>query len=297
MTTQVKKIWLLSLTLVSFGMPLLFKLHSSISKVPNVAPPPPKTISYEQRTLPQSVVHILSIPTDSRFLITPAISDKVATVDEFSKQHRVKAILNAGFFDPVNQKSTSHVMISGRVVANPQDNPRLINNPNLKPYLSKIFNRTEFRRYLCGETVTYDITPHNESPLAGCQLLDAVGGGPNLLPELTSEQEGFVDKVNGRDAIDSNRPSSRTAIGITDDGNILLVMVAQKPNVRLAKSGMSLPELAAFMQTLGAKKAMNLDGGSSSSLYYNGKTFYGKLNLVRKPIKRQVKSVLLVQEN
>jgi Phosphodiester glycosidase len=294
---QVKKIWLLSLTLVSFGMPLLFKLHSSISKVPNVAPSPPKTISYEQRTLPQSVVHILSIPTDSRFLITPAISEKVATVDEFAKKHQVKAILNAGFFDPVNQKSTSHVVISGSVVANPKNNERLVNNPSLKPYLSKIFNRTEFRRYLCGETVTYDITPHNESPLSGCQLVDAVGGGPNLLPELTSEQEGFVDKVNGRDAIGNNQPSSRTALGITDDGNIILVMVAQKPNVRLAKSGMSLPELADFMKTLGAKKAMNLDGGSSSSLYYNGKTVYGKLNLVRKPIKRQVKSVLLVQEN
>ncbi|MBD2355159.1 phosphodiester glycosidase family protein [Tolypothrix sp. FACHB-123] len=297
MGIQVKKIWLLSLTLISFGMPLLFKLHSSISKVPNVAPSPPKTITYEQRTLPQSVVHILSIPNDRRFLVTVAIADKVATVEEFARKQQVKAILNAGFFDPVNQKSTSHVVIAGRVVADPTDNERLVKNPNLKPYLNKIFNRTEFRRYLCGETVTYDITPHNELPLAGCQLLDAVGGGPNLLPELTSEQEGFVDQANGRDAIGSNQPSSRTAIGITDDGNILLVMVAQKPNVRLAKSGMNLSELAAFMKTLGAKKAMNLDGGSSSSLYYNGKTIYGKLNLVRKPIKRQVKSVLLVQEN
>lgn len=293
----MKKIWLLGLTIVSFGMPLLFKLHSSISVVPTVPPSPPKTIRYEQRTLPQSIVHILSIPTDSQFVVTPAISPKVATVQQFAQQYQAKAILNAGFFDPVNQKSTSYIVISGREVANPKDNERLVNNPNLKPYLSKIFNRAEFRRYQCGDTVTYDIVLHNESPLAGCQLLDAVGGGPGLLPEITSEQEGFVDKSNGRDAIGTNQPSSRSAVGITDDGNIVLLMVAQKPNVRLAKSGMTLSELADFLKTLGVKKAMNLDGGSSSSLYYNGKSVYGKLNIVRKPIQRPVKSVLLVQEN
>ncbi|QIR40817.1 phosphodiester glycosidase family protein [Tolypothrix sp. PCC 7910] len=293
----MKKIWLLGLTLVSFGILLLFKLHSSISVVPTVPSSPPKTIRYEQRSLPQSIVHILSIPTDSRFVVTPAISPKAATVQQFAQQHQAKAILNAGFFDPVNQKSTSYVVISGREVANPKDNERLVNNPNLKPYLSKIFNRAEFRRYQCGDTVTYDIVLHNESPLAGCQLLDAVGGGPGLLPEISSEQEGFVDKSNGRDAIGTNQPSSRSAVGITDDGNIVLVMVAQKPNVRLAKSGMTLPELVDFMKTLGVKKAMNLDGGSSSSLYYNGKTVYGKLNILRKPIQRPVKSVLLVKES
>jgi len=268
-----------------------------MSVVPTVALSPPKTIRYQQRTLPQSIVHILSIPTDSRFVVTPALSEKVATVEEFAQHHQAKAILNAGFFDPVNQKSTSYVVLSGRVVADPKENERLVNNPNLKPYLSKIFNHTEFRRYLCGETVTYDIAPHNESPLAGCQLVDAVGGGPNLLPELTSEQEGFVDKAHGRDAIGNNQANARTAVGITDDGRIVLVMVAQKPKVRLAKSGMSLPQLADLMKSLGVKKAMNLDGGSSSSLYYDGKTFYGKLNLLRKPIKRPVKSVLLVEEN
>ncbi|MBD2215033.1 phosphodiester glycosidase family protein [Nostoc linckia FACHB-104] len=293
----MKKIWLLGLILVSFGIPLLFKLHSSISVVPTVPSSPPKTIRYEQRSLPQSIVHILSIPTDSQFVVTPAISPKAATVQQFAQQHQAKAILNAGFFDPVNQKSTSYVVISGGEVANPKDNERLVNNPNLKPYLSKIFNRAEFRRYQCGDTVTYDIVLHNESPLAGCQLLDGVGGGPGLLPEITSEQEGFVDKSNGRDAIGTNQPSSRSAVGISDDGNIVLVMVAQKPNVRLAKSGMTLPELADFMKTLGVKKAMNLDGGSSSSLYYNGKTVYGKLNILRKPIQRPVKSVLLVKEN
>ena len=71
-------------------------------------------------------------------------------------------------------------------------------------------------------------------------------------------------------------------------------MVAQKSETP-ATSGMSLPALADFMKTLGVEKAMNLDGGSSSSLYYNGKSFYGKVDLEGNSVKRPGKSVLLVQ--
>ncbi len=287
----MRKIWFLGLTLASLGT--LFVLRLSLPSKSSVPTTPAKTIRYEQRTLPQSVAHILVIPANSKFVVTPALSDKVATVEEFARKHQVKAIANAGFFDPVNQKSTSHVVIAGRVVADPQKNERLVNNPNLKSYLSQILNRTEFRRYQCGQTIRYDIVLHNQSPPAGCQLVDAIGAGPGLLPEITSVQEGFVDRTNGRDALGSNQPNARTAVGITRDGSVVIVMVAQKPSD--SASGMSLPELRDLMKTLGVQKAMNLDGGSSSSLYYNGKTFYGKLNLEGNPLKRPVKSVLIVQ--
>lgn len=58
---------------------------------------------------------------------------------------------------------------------------------------------------------------------------------------------------------------------------------------------MSLPELAKFMQTLGIETAMNLDGGGSSALYYQGKTFSGKISSKGERIHRPVKSVLLVK--
>ncbi|MEH2297328.1 phosphodiester glycosidase family protein [Nostoc sp.] len=292
----MRKIKLLALILISLAMVLWFNLRSSTPSISTVASSPPKTIRYFERTLPQSIAHILLIPANSRFLVTPALSQKVATVEEFAQKHRAVAILNAGFFDPVNQKSTSYVVIQGKLVANSKENERLVNNPNLKPYLGQIFNRTEFRRYLCGQTLRYDIALHSQSPPAGCQLVDAIGAGPRLLPELTSVQEGFVDNANKRDALGSNQPNARTAVGITLDGSVVLVMVAQKSSAP-ANSGVSLPALADFMKTLGADKAMNLDGGSSSSLYYKGKTFYGKVDLEGNSIKRRVKSVLLVQEN
>jgi exopolysaccharide biosynthesis protein len=293
---NVRKIKLLALILISLAMVLWFNLRSSTPLIPAIAASPAKTIRYLERTLPQSIAHILLIPANSRFLVTPALSEKVGTVEEFAQKHRAVAILNAGFFDPANQKTTSYIVRQGKLVANPKENERLVNNPNLKPYLGQIFNRSEFRRYLCGQTISYSIALHSQSPPAGCQLVDAIGAGPSLLPELTLVKEGFVDNDNKRDALGSNQPNARTAVGITRDGSVVLVMVAQKPSAP-ANSGVSLPALADLMKTLGADKAMNLDGGSSSSLYYKGKTFYGKVDLEGNSIKRPVKSVLLVQEN
>ncbi|MEH1780932.1 MAG: phosphodiester glycosidase family protein [Nostoc sp.] len=292
----MRKIKLLALILISLAMVLWFNLRFSTPSIPTIAASPPKTIRYLERTLPQSIAHILLIPANSRFLVTPALSEKVATVEEFAQKHQAAAILNAGFFDPGNQKTTSYVVIQGKLVADPKENERLVNNPNLKPYLGQIFNRTEFRRYLCGQTIRYSIALHSQSPSAGCQLVDAIGAGPRLLPELTLVKEGFVDNPNKRDALGSNQPNARTAVGITHDGNVVFVMVTQKPSTP-ANSGISLPALADLMKTLGAEQAMNLDGGSSSSLYYKGKTFYGKVDLEGISIKRPVKSVLLVQEN
>ncbi|KAB8335535.1 phosphodiester glycosidase family protein [Scytonema tolypothrichoides VB-61278] len=287
----MRKMWILAGVFVSATVLLLF-FRTATSKETNLIT---KTIKYEQRNLPNSIVHILNIPSNSQFVVTPALSSQLNTVEEFAKQHQAVAIINAGFFDPVNQKTTSIIFQQGKLIANPKDNERLVNNPDLKPYLDKILNRAEFRRYLCEQTVRYSITLHSEPLQVGCQLVDAVGGGPQLLPELTLVQEGFVDNANRRDALGSTKPNARTAIGITGDGTIVLVMVAQKPDVP-ANSGMSLPELARFMKTLAVEKAMNLDGGSSSSLYYDGKTFYGKVDSNRSLVKRPVKSVLIVQE-
>lgn len=266
---------------------------------------PEKNISYQQYTLAQSEIHVLLIPSQSRFLVTPAFSPYLNTVEQFQDKHRriaqsqvpgAIAIINGGFFDPNNQKTTSAVVLQGKLVADPRQNDRLINNSNLKPYLAKILNRSEFRRYLCGKSVRYDIVLHNASPPTGCQLIDALGGGPQLLPELTLEEEGFVDSAHSRDALGSTQPNARSAVGITRDGSIVLVMIAQKPKTP-HNSGMSLPAVADFLKSLGVQKAMNLDGGSSSSLYYNGKSFYGKVDLDGNRIKRPVKSILMVRES
>lgn len=296
----MKNFFLLSLVVLGSGV-LWFSIpYSKRSETPSsvVLPTPEKDIQYNSYTLKQSVVHTLLIPASARFVVTPAVSPELSTLANLAQHHQAIAAINGGFFDPVNQKSTSRVVLQGQLVANPTQNDRLMNNPKLAPYLKKILNRTEFRRYLCGQTFRYDIALHIEPPLPGCQLVDALGGGPRLLPELNLIQEGFWDVSNGeiiRDPLSSNQPNARSAVGITSDGSVLWVMVAQKPESPPTSSGMSLPALAALMKTKGVEEAMNLDGGSSSSFYYKGKTFYGKVNETGNLVKRPVKSVLLIQ--
>ena len=263
-----------------------------------VSPSAQKDLQYQTHRIQQSVVHTLLIPASSRFVLTPAISPGLSSLESFAQKHGAIAAINGGFFDPENQQSTSYVMQQGVWVADPRQNKRLMNNPRLIPYLQKILNRTEFRRYRCGQTIRYDIALHREASLPGCQLLDALGGGPRLLPELTEVEEGFVDFANGkiiRDPLGSKRPNARSAIGMTRDGSLLVVMVAQKPEAPTT-SGLSLPALAAFMKAQGVEQAMNLDGGSSSSFYYKGKTVYGKVNEKGNRVRREVFSVLLIQE-
>ncbi|WP_313949371.1 phosphodiester glycosidase family protein [Leptolyngbya sp. FACHB-261] len=262
-----------------------------------MASPPAQTLQYNTHSLEQSLIHTLLIPSGSRFSVLPALSQSVEPLADFAQKYQAVAVLNGGFFDPQNRKSTSYLVLQGQIVADPRLNERLMNSDRLAPYLPKILNRSEFRRYRCEAVIHYDIALHSEPLPLGCQLVDAIGGGPRLLPELTSVEEGFTDFANGqmiRDAIGSSQPNARTAVGITQDGSVLWVMVAQTPEAP-ATSGLSLPELANFMKSLGVQKAMNLDGGSSSSLYYNGQTFYGKVNQQGEPVQRPVKSVLLLQ--
>jgi hypothetical protein len=269
----------------------------------SVSPTPQKTLEYQVYTLPRSTVYTIKIPPDSLFEVVPAVSETVKTLEELARrnqavdQSQVIAAINGGFFDPQNQKSTSPIFLQGQQVVRPEDNERLMTNPDLLPYLDRILNRTEFRRYRCGSTWRYAIARRQELPPADCQLDASLGGGPRLLPDLTLAQEGFLETQNGkvvRDSLGYNQPNARSAVGLTADGSVLLVMVAQKPNVA-PPSGMTLPELADFMKSLKIEAGMNLDGGSSSALYYGGKTFWGKVNETGEPVQRPIKSALLVK--
>ena len=59
----------------------------------------------------------------------------------------------------------------------------------------------------------------------------------------------------------------RTAIGIIDDLHYVFVVSDGRAD---DSEGLSLYELATFMQQLGVKTAYNLDGGGSSTMYFNG---------------------------
>lgn len=297
---------LMILMLITSGLGGCTRTASSSAPPPTGSPTPttiasPKPLEYRVHRLPRSDVHTLIIPAQSPYELTVAIAPQLQTVEAFAKQHRAIAVLNGGFFDPKNQKTTSAIMIDTQPVAKPEDNERLMANPDLLPYLDKILNRSEFRRYVCSNAGAaalqpYAIARRQELPPPECQLQWALGAGPRILPILTGEAEGFIVKEKNmvvRDALGSQQGNARSAIGLRGDGSVVLVMAAQRSDVA-SGSGLSLPELAEFMQKLGVKQGLNLDGGSSSSFFFQGEMFYGKLNDQGQAIARPVKSVLLV---
>jgi hypothetical protein len=61
----------------------------------------------------------------------------------------------------------------------------------------------------------------------------------------------------------------RTGLGVTAEGHVLLAVVDGRASLHHSV-GVSLAELAAVMQWLGCRDAMNLDGGGSSVMYVAG---------------------------
>ena len=60
----------------------------------------------------------------------------------------------------------------------------------------------------------------------------------------------------------------RTAIGIIDNLHYIFVVSDGRTS---SSEGLTLYQLAEFMQSLGAVTAYNLDGGGSSTMYFNGR--------------------------
>lgn len=260
----------------------------------------------ERKTFPQGTFYALKVPVDSPFRVSPALSKTLAVVDSPHWKTLVKPspvfLINGGFFDPGNSLSASFVFESGMLTGDPRINPQLVNNPSLTPYLPKIFNRSEFRVYLCRKAsapfqTRYDITTH-QSPIPGdCLLQSSLGAGPALLPKLEDKQEGFVDDdASGkriRDPIGVCQRNARSAVAITARGDVILAMGAQNP-AEAKNSGFTLAEMASLLKARGAVKAMALDGGSSTALVYQGQPFFGKRGKEGGFVKRPVKSVLVV---
>jgi Phosphodiester glycosidase len=110
-----------------------------------------------------------------------------------------------------------------------------------------------------------------ELPLAEQQLV--VGGGPRLLARgrvvVRSRPEGFapLDAPSFFGSFVASR-HPRTLGGVRPDGRVLLVTIdGRRPGW---SAGVTLPEAARVMRALGARDALNLDGGGSTTMTVRG---------------------------
>lgn len=85
--------------------------------------------------------------------------------------------------------------------------------------------------------------------------------GPALL------MNGSIAVTEDEEVGKAKASNPRTAIAILDDLHYLFIVSDGRTN---ESEGLSLYELAEFIQSLGGVTAYNLDGGGSSTMYFNG---------------------------
>lgn len=130
----------------------------------------------------------------------------------------------------------------------------------------------------------------NESEVDVNTLLEK--GAYNILsfgPALIENEKVMVSQNEEVGKAMASNP--RTAIGIIDDLHYVFVVSDGRTN---ESEGLSLYELAEFMQTIGTKTAYNLDGGGSSTIYFNGKVINNPTTNGNKISERGVSDIVYI---
>lgn len=207
---------------------------------------------------------------------------------EIHNESGAKLTINAGYFDPENQKSISYVVMDSQTYEDPMLNENLLANPFLRKNLNKILNRTEFRIVECDHKIyKYEMVPHNSPVDFACDVKYAVQGGPLILPQLRLEEELFLvkdgDKVV-RESCSVLHKVARTVLGLKNGELHILIITDEHP--------MDMYEVKELCKKLGFERAMGLDGGSSTSMNYKDK--YNVISTKGDGAGRQLKSFILV---
>ena len=106
----------------------------------------------------------------------------------------------------------------------------------------------------------------DEDDITAEELLEK--GAQNVLafgPALV--ENGSVSVTENEEVGKAMASNPRTAIGIIDENHYVFVVADGRTS---DNEGLSLYELAEFMESLGVQTAYNLDGGGSSTMYFNG---------------------------
>ncbi|MCA9564141.1 MAG: phosphodiester glycosidase family protein, partial [Myxococcales bacterium] len=159
------------------------------------------------------------------------------TTSEMGRAAGAVAAVNGGFFDTGGCESVSLVVIDGELIA------------------TNVATRSAFGIDEHGDPMIDLVAAGEDWPEAD----HAVGG----LPRLVAGGLAAVQTESGLNASFAGR-NPRTAVGITEQGNVMLAAFDGRTT---AGAGLSLDELAERMVEHGAFEAVNLDGGGSTEMW------------------------------
>ncbi|MCC8192755.1 MAG: phosphodiester glycosidase family protein [Ruminococcus sp.] len=130
----------------------------------------------------------------------------------------------------------------------------------------------------------------SESEVTTDELLES--GAEQVLsfgPALVVDGEASVSE--GEEVGKAKASNPRTAIGIIDSLHYVFVVSDGRTS---ESAGLSLSELAEFMQGLGVTTAYNLDGGGSSTMYFNGEVINNPTTNGKKIKERSVSDIVYI---
>ncbi|GLB67171.1 exopolysaccharide biosynthesis protein [Arthrobacter mangrovi] len=123
--------------------------------------------------------------------------------------------------------------------------------------------------YQDGTVKVYDETATTAQQLVDDGVWNTLSFGPALLEDgqiVDGIEDVEVDTNFGNHSIQGEQP--RTAVGVIDENHLVFVVVDGRAEGY--SDGATMTELAGIMQDLGAETAYNIDGGGSSTMYFNG---------------------------
>lgn len=209
----------------------------------------------ERSALRPMIIHVILIDLQTEgidFFVTPddELPDydyKARTTTEFLDKFDVQVAINGDFYGPVRDdgnETESGVNAHGLTIMNNISMTQGFAPPEL---ISTLYVSSQ-------NEVTFN------KPATDIDV--AISGKYMLLIDgeyqTVDDSEEFVEK-----------PHPRSAIGLSEDGQILILMVIDGRQEGISE-GATLPELATFLKEYNAYTALNLDGGGSSSLAMMG---------------------------
>lgn len=180
------------------------------------------------------------------------LEDSMVTTSEFASMNDALVAINGSFFREDTGGSVVFLKVDGTVIHEGHVNRNPVNERGAVGW---------------SDNEPIQILKKPDDGWLSSPYENILSSGPLLI--FDSEIQSFNDN-----SFHQNR-HPRTAVAITNDKRLFLVTVDGRS---FQAYGMTIPELTNFLKNLGAKDALNLDGGGSTAMWIRNMTETGIVN-------------------
>ena len=203
-------------------------------------------------------VFVLEIPDTAHYTLAFAHEPRRTKTSEMAQKHDAVAAINGSFFDMDQHFPVCYLRIDSVELGENTPGKDTVNRKYYQYGTLCLLDDSVF-------ILKTDSPRHWEEALPYPDIMTA---GPLLIWHDT------LQRMRDDRTFVTNR-HNRTAVGIRDDGTVLLLVADGRHK---QAEGLSLTELQQIFRWLGCRDALNLDGGGSTTLFLNIGDYQGIAN-------------------